>query len=142
MTASAGSRTRVYCLEGNYPNRWTTNATDVSIGYSFYILINSRSSVTIETWINCLSNPLLVCSTPLCSTPPWPPPSYASLATAARCSPSPPSALRSPPSPTSHLRPHPLPPPPPAASRISSPSSPPPPPPPLGEQPSRSATPA
>ena len=24
--ASAGSRTRVYCLEGNYPNRWTTNA--------------------------------------------------------------------------------------------------------------------
>ena len=25
--ASAGSRTRVYCLEGNYPNRWTTNAT-------------------------------------------------------------------------------------------------------------------
>jgi hypothetical protein len=33
MTASAGSRTRVYCLEGNYPNRWTTNAPDVSIGY-------------------------------------------------------------------------------------------------------------
>jgi hypothetical protein len=27
--ASAGSRTRVYCLEGNYPNRWTTNAADV-----------------------------------------------------------------------------------------------------------------
>ncbi|AES95847.2 hypothetical protein MTR_5g030170 [Medicago truncatula] len=25
--AFAGSRTRVYCLEGNYPNRWTTNAT-------------------------------------------------------------------------------------------------------------------
>ena len=25
--ASAGSRTRVYCLEGNYPNRWTTNAS-------------------------------------------------------------------------------------------------------------------
>ena len=24
--AFAGSRTRVYCLEGNYPNRWTTNA--------------------------------------------------------------------------------------------------------------------
>jgi hypothetical protein len=24
--ASAGSRTRVYCLEGNYPNRWTTDA--------------------------------------------------------------------------------------------------------------------
>ena len=23
--ASAGSRTRVYCLEGNYPQRWTTN---------------------------------------------------------------------------------------------------------------------
>ena len=22
----ARSRTRVYCLEGNYPNRWTTNA--------------------------------------------------------------------------------------------------------------------
>ena len=26
IVASAGSRTRVYCLEGNYPNRWTTNA--------------------------------------------------------------------------------------------------------------------
>ena len=25
-SAFAGSRTRVYCLEGNYPNRWTTNA--------------------------------------------------------------------------------------------------------------------
>ena len=24
--ASAGSRTRIYCLEGNYPNRWTTDA--------------------------------------------------------------------------------------------------------------------
>ena len=24
--AFAGSRTRVYCLEGNYPNRWTTKA--------------------------------------------------------------------------------------------------------------------
>ena len=29
--AFAGSRTRVYCLEGNYPNRWTTNAV-MSIG--------------------------------------------------------------------------------------------------------------
>ena len=26
LVAFAGSRTRVYCLEGNYPNRWTTNA--------------------------------------------------------------------------------------------------------------------
>ena len=25
--AFAGSRTRVHCLEGNYPNRWTTNAS-------------------------------------------------------------------------------------------------------------------
>ncbi|WZY74707.1 hypothetical protein YC2023_021091 [Brassica napus] len=29
--ASAGSRTRVYCLEGNYPNRWTTDACDLSV---------------------------------------------------------------------------------------------------------------
>jgi hypothetical protein len=27
--AFAGSRTRVHCLEGNYPNRWTTNAASV-----------------------------------------------------------------------------------------------------------------
>jgi hypothetical protein len=27
--AFAGSRTRVYCLEGNYPNRWTKNAFEM-----------------------------------------------------------------------------------------------------------------
>jgi hypothetical protein len=36
-TASAGSRTRVYCLEGNYPNRWTTNALIFTLFlYSYY----------------------------------------------------------------------------------------------------------
>ena len=36
--AFAGSRTRVYCLEGNYPNRWTTNAD----GDCLHFLIKSE----------------------------------------------------------------------------------------------------
>ena len=34
--AFAGSRTRVYCLEGNYPNRWTTNAVAGVYKLQFY----------------------------------------------------------------------------------------------------------
>ena len=37
--AFAGSRTRVYCLEGNYPNRWTTNACALQLVH-IYISIN------------------------------------------------------------------------------------------------------
>jgi hypothetical protein len=31
VNASAGSRTRVYWLEGNYPNRWTKNALLIGV---------------------------------------------------------------------------------------------------------------
>ena len=46
--ASAGSRTRVYCLEGNYPNRWTTNALYKMDQIYNFIACNKVSTYVIK----------------------------------------------------------------------------------------------
>ena len=46
--ASAGSRTRVYCLEGNYPNRWTTNAINIKLVYITKYTVKPKVFITIE----------------------------------------------------------------------------------------------
>ena len=51
--ASAGSRTRVYCLEGNYPNRWTTDAfcfNRVLHDYYYNVQLN-----TLKSYFNMIS---------------------------------------------------------------------------------------
>ena len=49
VNASAGSRTRVYCLEGNYPNRWTTDAL-MSATFHYLIPTEQKGVITHYSW--------------------------------------------------------------------------------------------
>ena len=51
VDASAGSRTRVYCLEGNYPNRWTTDAL---VGDVRTLKTNIRVPSTTHHYSDCV----------------------------------------------------------------------------------------
>ena len=60
ITALAGSRTRIYCLEGNNANRYTTNALLYeSVNHWLFNTVPYESQLLTDVMLSVLACPLL-----------------------------------------------------------------------------------